>query len=157
MQVFSICAFATISGYSGYAEFKCPGPNATYYKYEYDYPFQLSLNRDFASVETDNKTACNATAAIIGNFSSDAKFFVATGVLAMLYAIAIVFVYTKCDEKYRTNPKLPLSVGVAAYNASANVKMHALAGFRTDCNFWRSLVVQQCGLGKRTNGTQVRD
>lgn len=56
----------------------------------------------------NNKTTCLIN--ISTNFSSDAKFFVATGVLAMLYSIGIMVVYAKMDEKYKTNNQLPMIV-----------------------------------------------
>lgn len=57
-----------------------------------------------------NKTNETCQFTVNGDFSSDAKFFVATGVLAMLYSIVIILVYAKFDEAYKTNKKIPLYV-----------------------------------------------
>lgn len=97
--IFSICAFATISGYSGFITFLCDSKNS---KIEYSYPFYITEN---VTLTVNNQT-CIAT--VSNDFSSDAKFFVATGVLSMLYAIGIIFVYAKMDEAYKTNKRLPL-------------------------------------------------
>jgi len=47
---------------------------------------------------------------LIGDFSSDAQFFVATGVLSLLYCIAIILVYVMFDEMYQSTGLLPLAV-----------------------------------------------
>ncbi|XP_060537350.1 synaptophysin-like [Cylas formicarius] len=93
--IFSICAFATITSYSGYIIFSC-----TEEKIDFSYPFSV--------VEEIVVQNGNCTISVKNDFSSDAKFFVATGVLAMLYALGIMFVYAKMDEAYKTNKKLPL-------------------------------------------------
>ncbi|KAG5885698.1 hypothetical protein JTB14_002312 [Gonioctena quinquepunctata] len=96
--VFSICAFATISGYSGLIKYSCSPKEDSF-----SYPFNVILVNNF---HVSNNTTCKTQ--ILGDFSSDSKFFVATGVLAMLYSLAIIFVYTKLDETYKNNTKLPL-------------------------------------------------
>lgn len=70
-------------------------------KIEFSYAFSI-----VETVQLPN----NCTANIANDFSSDAKFFVATGVLSMLYSLGIIFVYAKMDEAYKTNKKLPLYV-----------------------------------------------
>ncbi|VEN58962.1 unnamed protein product [Callosobruchus maculatus] len=96
--VFSICAFSTITGYSTQIHFSCSGEDTG----ELSYPF------DFFFEKTFRLPSANCTIDVTGNFSSDAKFFVATGVLAMLYSVAIVLVYIKFDEAYKRNPKIPM-------------------------------------------------
>ncbi|MDH3003689.1 MAG: hypothetical protein NHF95_00035 [Candidatus Shikimatogenerans sp. JK-2022] len=89
-------------------EFTCV--NSPPYTFEYEYPFTLLLTDvKLNSTDAQNKP-CLVTPEITGSVSSDAKFFVATGVLAMLYAIAIVLVYVKFDNLYRTNSQVPLCV-----------------------------------------------
>lgn len=100
--MFSICAFATTTSYTGFVNFKCISP----YKYNYDYPFNLNL----INQKLDNGVNCTTAVTINGNFSSDAKFFVATGVLAMLYTIAIIILYIKFDNLYKNNNQVPLVV-----------------------------------------------
>lgn len=102
--VFSICAFATTTGFAGKVIFnQC---SATY-TFEYDYPFNLDLDHTFEYTATNNAT-CKPTAKITADFSSDAKFFVATGVLAMLYSIGIAGFYVKFDQMYKTNQMVPI-------------------------------------------------
>jgi hypothetical protein len=57
-------------------------------------------------------TACNKSLSfhLIGDFSSDAQFFVATGVLSVLYCIGIVLVYVMLDAMYQSTGLLPLAV-----------------------------------------------
>lgn len=78
--------------------------------FAFDYPFQFVLDHKLLQSTTTSGVACNATATIVGNFASDAKFFVATGVLAMLYSLVIIVVYVKFDEMYRSNNQIPLLV-----------------------------------------------
>jgi len=52
---------------------------------------------------------------LIGDFSSDAQFFVATGVLSLLYCIAIVLVYIVFDAMYQSTGLLPLAVRLNLY------------------------------------------
>jgi hypothetical protein len=55
---------------------------------------------------------CNGTDSLqlYGDFSSDAQFFVATGVLSFLYCIGIAVVYIMFDAVYQNNGLLPLAV-----------------------------------------------
>lgn len=106
--MFSICAFATTSGFSGYVEFLCKQTS----KYEYYYPFTLNcIDKKLVNTVNENNT-CNPLVTINGDFSSDAKFFVATGVLAMLYCIFIIILYTLFDELYKNNNQVPLIVSI---------------------------------------------
>lgn len=45
-----------------------------------------------------------------GDYSSDAEFFVAAGVLAMLYAAGSLAFYCFCGQAYQTNKTIPLVV-----------------------------------------------
>ncbi|PSN40418.1 hypothetical protein C0J52_09274 [Blattella germanica] len=58
-----------------------------------------------------SQEACNRTEPmhLIGDFSSDAQFFVATGVLSFLYCIGIAIVYIMFDAMYQSNGLLPLA------------------------------------------------
>ncbi|KAK9890360.1 hypothetical protein WA026_010455 [Henosepilachna vigintioctopunctata] len=97
--VFSIFAFATVTGYSGYEKFECKDGFESFF--HYDYPFALHYNESLCGPKSSQYV-------IIGDFSGDAKFFVATGVLALIYTLAIIFVYLKFDTLYRQNPRVPL-------------------------------------------------
>lgn len=99
--IFAICAFATTCNFSGFIDFMCRTP----FRYNFDYPFSLLLNKELNLVE---KADCHARITLSANFESDVKFFVATGVIAMLYCLAICVVYTKFDELYKNNNQIPL-------------------------------------------------
>ncbi|XP_066155409.1 synaptophysin-like [Euwallacea fornicatus] len=123
--VFSICAFATITGYTGIIRFVCSTKEVST---KFEYPFYV--------VETLTLTP-NCTATVSNDFSSDARFFVATGVLSFLYAIAIIYIYLKMDEAYKINKKLPLydfliTVFLAVlWLSSSAAWSHALSGLKT--------------------------
>ncbi|XP_021930417.1 synaptophysin-like protein 2 isoform X3 [Zootermopsis nevadensis] len=101
--IFSICAFATTTGFSSYVEITLNCEDKAF-KLEYSYPFRL----DHVQRTVD---FCNKTESfhLIGDFSSDAQFFVATGVLSFLYCIGIIFVYVMFDAMYQSNGLLPLA------------------------------------------------
>ncbi|CAH1153733.1 unnamed protein product [Phaedon cochleariae] len=115
--IFSICAFATISGYTGTIYYTCYQQTAAD---KFGYPFLIALERNFVNqsgiIANANSSTANSQPSenivcpiqVVGDFSSDAKFFVTTGVLAMLYSLAIIYVYTKLDNMYKSNSKLPL-------------------------------------------------
>nr|XP_022901685.1 synaptophysin-like [Onthophagus taurus] len=93
--VFAIVAFATTVDFSKSIMVNCDGNEN---EFIIDYPFDVTEEKFFA----------NCTVTLYGNFSSDAKFYVCTGVLSMLYAAAILVIYTKFDQMYRDNENLPL-------------------------------------------------
>lgn len=104
LQIFAICAFATTTNYSGFVEYLCKGVSKK--TYPYYYPFRLSDEYTFVNCSDGKSDRVN----VIGSFSSDAQFFVATGVLSMLYALAISVVYAKFEDKYKSNAQWPLIV-----------------------------------------------
>lgn len=53
--------------------------------------------------------ADNTTVPMAADVSTDAQFFVATGVLSMMYCIFIIGVYAFIDDFYRDKPELPLA------------------------------------------------
>lgn len=52
---------------------------------------------------------------ISGDFSSDAEFYVAVGVLAFLYIIGAVVLYCYFSHMYENNPLVPLVVSSEIY------------------------------------------
>lgn len=70
----------------------------------FDYPFRFG------------KVVCNSTAGkpfyISADVSSDARFFVATAVISILYCVFISAVYVTIDEIYTSKPEVPLAVSV---------------------------------------------
>jgi hypothetical protein len=101
--IFAICAFTTTTGFASYVELTLNDCEDTV-KLDYSYPFRL---------DHVNHTGihCNKSMPfrLIGDFSSDAQFFVATGVLSLLYCIAIILVYVMFDEMYQSTGLLPLA------------------------------------------------
>lgn len=68
--------------------------------YIIDYPFRVG------------QRICNQTQGpmMSADVSSDARFFVATAVLSILYCIFISVVYAVIDEMYTSKPEIPLAV-----------------------------------------------
>ncbi|KRT80454.1 hypothetical protein AMK59_6399 [Oryctes borbonicus] len=97
--VFAILSFATTTDFTGHMTVACP--EFASFTHSYNYPFNITFLTSVAN------TTCIASLNV--NFSSDAKFFVCTGVLAMLYSIAIIIVYLKFDDLYRKNENVPLT------------------------------------------------
>ncbi|GJQ67036.1 hypothetical protein Trydic_g21943 [Trypoxylus dichotomus] len=95
--VFSIVSFATTVDFTGHMTVGCQSFETR--AHSYNYPFDINFNIHFN----------NCTVNLNVNFSSDAKFYVCTGVLAMLYSIAIIIVYIKFDNLYRKNENVPLT------------------------------------------------
>lgn len=69
-----------------------------------DYPFRFGQR---VCPEASN---VNNTLYISADVSADARFFVATAVLSILYCVFIVCVYTLIDEIYKTKSEIPLAV-----------------------------------------------
>lgn len=55
-----------------------------------------------------------------GDYSSDAEFFVAAGVLAMLYSLASAAFYCFFDSLYQTNKSFPLVVITEIFRTQSN-------------------------------------
>lgn len=65
------------------------------------------------------KTVCNTSEskpfATSADVSSDARFFVATAVLSILYCVFIAGVYSTIDEIYISKPEIPLAVSLLCF------------------------------------------
>jgi hypothetical protein len=66
----------------------------------------------FDHITIKDKEACGSiyTFSYFGDYSSDAEFFVAAGVLAMLYSLASLGFYCFFGGNYQTNRTFPLVV-----------------------------------------------
>lgn len=109
--IFAIVAFSTISGYTGESQLTaCCNDAKTSYKISFSYPFRLSdiPVTILCPSPTTQGASTQKAFYMSGDFSSDAQFFVASGVLAFLYCIGIVVVYALFEEKYQSNSMLPL-------------------------------------------------
>ncbi|XP_037777160.1 synaptophysin-like isoform X2 [Penaeus monodon] len=103
--VFGISAFATTTSFSTKFSFVMNCQNKTIpVSGTVDYPFAVdSMNQKFE--------VCDGTTQrlyISGDFSSDAEFYVAVGVLAFLYIIGAVVLYCYFSHMYENNPLVPL-------------------------------------------------
>lgn len=108
--VFAICAFTTVANFSIDYTIDCQD----YVKakvFTIDYPFRF--------YETICRRASNnESLAITADVSTDSQFFVATGVLSMLYGFFIIFVYAFLDELYKSKNEIPLAVSCEILNIS---------------------------------------
>lgn len=109
--VFAICAFATISGYTGEVVLTACEKPTTNFPISFGYPFVLDDAKpaEITCVNPAGSPPQTVYVSLKGDFSSDAQFFVASGVLAFLYCIGIVVVYALFEEKYQSNKMLPLA------------------------------------------------
>jgi len=99
----AIFAFATICNFQSSFEVKvaCTSSSDTIsMKIPIFYPFTL---------DRATHTACDITAQVAASFSSDARFFVFTGVVSMILSAAVLVLYTFFDEKYQSTPRLVIA------------------------------------------------
>lgn len=129
-QVFAICAFATTTNFGSSFSFivKCKNETMGTQKItqSIEYPFRYNHIRNwivtilnfeicfpfrFDHIIVEEK-ACgnNYVFSYFGDYSSDAEFFVAAGVLAMLYSLASLVFYCLCGSSYQNNKTIPLVV-----------------------------------------------
>ncbi|GFU09916.1 synaptophysin [Nephila pilipes] len=108
--VMSIFAFATTAGFETVAtmEIKCKDYEKDV-QYKFGYPFKLGK----AELRVPDK--CGNTSDISYktytfpfDFSSNAEFFVASGVLTLMYTTGIIFIYVFMHRLYSTNPMTPV-------------------------------------------------
>lgn len=95
-QIFAICALYTTVNFD--IELTVQGGKPI----TFEYPFKFG--------EEVCKVGNQTGAIISADVSSDARFFVATGVLSILYCIFISVVYACIDEIYMSKPEVPLAV-----------------------------------------------
>lgn len=107
--IFSICAFATTTSFSSsftlqvYCTPLDDKPNATITQ-QITYPFQIDrIQRTFAACNNPERKLY-----MEGDFSSDAKFFVAVGVLAFLYVLVALGLYCFFNALYENNDLVPI-------------------------------------------------
>jgi len=109
---FAIVAFACCCDFSTNVSYKvqCSNGEATTYTHEFSYPFQL----DHVPAQ---KVTCGdreVDMQLPGDFSSDAQFFVFTGVLSFLATMGIMVVYVFFSEIYFSESKMaPMMISVS--------------------------------------------
>lgn len=156
---FAIVAFACCCDFSTYVEYEvdCRNEDPQTVTHEFSYPFQLD------HVPEKTVTCGDTTKAmqLPGDFSSDAQFFVFTGVLSFLATMAILVVYVFFSEMYFSESKMApmidfcftvivavfwLSASAAWANGVINMK------YAADPNSW--LYLDEDSICKKTsNGT----
>lgn len=94
----------TTLNFESVVTFKCG--NDSEKQFTFDYPFR------FGEHVCPKASGVNETLFISAVVSSDARFFVATGVLSILYCVFIVCVYTLIDEIYKSKSEIPLAVSI---------------------------------------------
>uniref|UniRef100_A0A1B0DHY3 Uncharacterized protein n=1 Tax=Phlebotomus papatasi TaxID=29031 RepID=A0A1B0DHY3_PHLPP len=98
--IFAICSFATTVNFATTVTLqKCDLTNSTK-TVTLEYPFR------FAETVCTN---ADKPVDISANVASDAQFYVATGVLSLLYCIFIIAVYAMIDELYKSKTEIPLA------------------------------------------------
>ena len=106
-QIFSICAFYATSDFVATMEVACHEGNIHKTDtYLLEYPFE------FAEKICPKRSNKNETYLMTGDFSSDAQFFVLTGVLSMCYAVFIILVYVYLDSMYKAKPEFAMAVSI---------------------------------------------
>ncbi|GAB0094052.1 synaptophysin-like [Sergentomyia squamirostris] len=99
--IFAICAFATTTNFSNTVSLQnCDNTNSTR-SFTLEYPFRFA------------EKVCTPSEGVVkdisANVASDAQFFVATGVLSLLYCVFIIVVYALIDELYKNKTEIPLA------------------------------------------------
>lgn len=127
--VFAICAFTTVANFSIDYTIDCQDfvPNKAKV-FTIDYPFKFYEN-------VCRRASNNESLAITADVSTDAQFFVATGVLSMLYGFFIIFVYAFLDELYKSKNEIPLAVSLMKLPQKPETNVFLPTGLHADNNF----------------------
>jgi len=112
--VFALLAFATCSNFSSYLEFSikfkaaenCENPGPVIVKQEFSYPFRLDHipHQTFPNF-CKNGSVSDPPITFPGDFSSDAQFFVFTGVTTWLYCFFSLAIYVFFSKLYHDEQK----------------------------------------------------
>lgn len=98
LQLFAICAFATTVNFDATVSAHCNGKTTDF---TFSYPFDIN--------EGVCQTIDNKTHQLQVDVASDAQFFVATGVLSLMYCVFIISVYAFVDDFYKSKSEIPLA------------------------------------------------
>lgn len=103
--IFAIWAFAkTVDYYNEVTISYCSTKSTSL---GFTYPYHLDSVSTTLQACQPNQT--DLPFQLVGDFSSDAQFFVATGVLSMLYCIGISICYVLFNEVYVSNSTVPMA------------------------------------------------
>lgn len=114
-QIFAICALYTTLNFEATVSLTCSTPPGDK-RVEIDYPFRFG-----EKVCPKRGSKENSTLFLSADVSSDAQFFVATGVLSLLYSVFIIGVYTMIDDFYRSKSEVPLAVSGDYFSKYHNI------------------------------------
>lgn len=105
LQIFAICAFATTTNFELKVSVSCPGPASNRsMSAVIDYPFSF-----YHKICPGATPGTDSALYVSGDLSSDSQFFVATGVLSMLYCLFIIAVYGFIDNMYKSKQEFPMA------------------------------------------------
>lgn len=106
--IFAIWAFAITVDYSNEITINtCTDTQPYSTKVQFYYPYQL--DRLHVTLEPCSEKGQSIQFPLAGDFSSDAQFFVATGVLSMLYTVGVSVLYVVFSTSYEANPLVPMA------------------------------------------------
>ncbi|XP_035233412.1 synaptophysin-like protein 1 [Stegodyphus dumicola] len=108
--VMSIFAFATTAGFETFVtlEIKCKAFERTV-QYKFGYPFKLGKTGFRGPESCANISDISYKMYTFPyDFSSNAEFFVASGVLTLMYTAGILFIYVIMHRLYSTNQMTPV-------------------------------------------------
>jgi len=142
---FTMLAFSFCAGFSSYLEFNIvckSSQNSTTtttvpVKQEYSYPFSLDHYGGQTVTGCDIPDKKDQVINFPGDYSSDAKFFVFTGVIAWLFCIFTVIVYAFMNDVYIDQKNYPLYDMIASlilsffFLAASSAWGHALSGLKS--------------------------
>ncbi|XP_059617523.1 synaptophysin-like [Phlebotomus argentipes] len=99
--IFAICSFATTVNFTNTLTMTNCDNGTTTRSWPLEYPFRFGAEVC--------KKSNGEPLFISANVTSDAQFYVATGVLSLLYCVFIIAVYAMIDELYKSKTEIPLA------------------------------------------------
>jgi len=107
---FAIVAFACCCDFATYVEYdvECKHSPTVNIKHQFSYPFQLDHAKNQTATclnESNSNSNTTKTMQLSGDFSSDAQFFVFTGVVSFLGAMASLVIYVFFSDMYFSESK----------------------------------------------------
>ncbi|XP_022234944.1 synaptophysin-like protein 1 [Limulus polyphemus] len=105
--IMSIFAFATTSGFKSHTSFDITCLNSTEPK-KVDLKFEYAFKLNHVPLSVTDCNGDKKIETLPWDFSSSAEFFVATGVLAFLFSLAVLIIYIFFWSLYSNKQFLPI-------------------------------------------------